>query len=91
LLTHAQQTFETLLKQKLAAIKEKLNRLIQRNAMLPDMERIDKSEFIVNYEKRDSMIQESDLKVNEIRQEIALQNLKKRVIRNRIKVMVAHD
>ncbi|KAJ3329183.1 Cilia- and flagella-associated protein 43 [Blyttiomyces sp. JEL0837] len=68
-----------------AAIRNKLIAAMQKNEGLPDIEKLSKDDFIVDFAERDRLLADSDARINRIRSEIEEDNLKKRVIRNRLK------
>lgn len=70
---------------KLKAISEKLQKLIAKNDGAPSMEKIDRSEFVIDLKERDRLTEETDKKINKLREELEIENLKKRVLKNRIK------
>ncbi|KAJ3276471.1 Cilia- and flagella-associated protein 43 [Terramyces sp. JEL0728] len=70
---------------KLKAISEKLQKLIAKNETAPALEKIDRSEFVIDLKERDRLSEETDKKISKLRQQIEIENLKKRVLRNRIK------
>ncbi|KAJ3262629.1 Cilia- and flagella-associated protein 43 [Boothiomyces macroporosus] len=70
---------------KLKAISEKLQKLIAKNEGAPSMEKIDRSEFVIDLKERDRLTEETDKKINKLREELEIENLKKRVLKNRIK------
>ncbi|KAI9330069.1 hypothetical protein BDR26DRAFT_825041 [Obelidium mucronatum] len=70
---------------KIKVIRERLTKAMQRNETLPDLEKIPKTDFILDFAERDRLMAEADARVKQVRREIELENLKKRVIRNRIK------
>ncbi|KAJ1561938.1 Cilia- and flagella-associated protein 43, partial [Nowakowskiella sp. JEL0078] len=70
---------------KLRSIKDRLLKLLQKNETLPDIEKIDREEFIIDFEERDRLFAKADALIRQVRKEIEDDNVKKRVIRNRIK------
>ncbi|ORY39430.1 WD40 repeat-like protein [Rhizoclosmatium globosum] len=71
--------------EKIKIIRERILKAMQRNETLNDLEKIPKADFILDFAERDRLWAESDARVKQVRKEIELENLKKRVIRNRIK------
>ncbi|KAJ3212328.1 Cilia- and flagella-associated protein 43 [Dinochytrium kinnereticum] len=71
---------------KLLSIREKIIQLMQKNECVPDLEKLNKDDFIVDFSERDRLLAISDNKIKEIRKAIEEENFKKRVIRNRLKV-----
>ncbi|KAI8612803.1 hypothetical protein BC830DRAFT_1230957 [Chytriomyces sp. MP71] len=70
---------------RIKAIRERLIKAMQKNDALQELEKISKTEFILDFAERDRLMAAADARVTEVRKEIELENLKKRVIRNRIK------
>ncbi|KAJ3299843.1 Cilia- and flagella-associated protein 43 [Borealophlyctis nickersoniae] len=70
---------------RIALIRDRLVKAMQKNETLPELERIDREEFVVDFEQRDALLEEAETKTRKVRKEIEEENLKKRVIRNRIK------
>ncbi|KAJ3194324.1 Cilia- and flagella-associated protein 43 [Irineochytrium annulatum] len=70
---------------RLEVIREKLVKAIQKSETLPELERLNKEEFIIDFAERDRLLALADAKIKQVRTEIEEDNLKKRVIRNRIK------
>ncbi|KAJ3087892.1 Cilia- and flagella-associated protein 43 [Quaeritorhiza haematococci] len=79
------EEFRADLMTKINSIKEQLVEAIQLNDTLPDIERIGRDEFVIDFEERDRLIAEGDEHVRRVRMNIEQENLKKRVIKNRIK------
>ncbi|KAJ3135363.1 Cilia- and flagella-associated protein 43 [Physocladia obscura] len=71
--------------QKIASIRHRLIKLMEQNESVPDLEKMAKHEFILDFAERDRLNVEADAQVLAVRKEIELENLKKRVIKNRIK------
>ncbi len=59
---------------------------METNDGLPEIEKIGKDEFVIDFTERDRLLLESESKIKQVRSEIEVDNLKKRVVRNRIKV-----
>nr|KAJ3422347.1 Cilia- and flagella-associated protein 43 [Polyrhizophydium stewartii] len=78
-------TYRAQIESKVKGITEKLLRAMEKNETVPQLEQIDREEFIVDFEERDRLISEADAKIRGIRREIEEENLKKHVIRNRLK------
>ncbi|KAJ3099331.1 Cilia- and flagella-associated protein 43 [Phlyctochytrium planicorne] len=77
---------ETQYGNKLLQIKEKIIALMQKNEVVPELERLTKDDFIIDFAERDRLLALSEAKVKEVRRGIEEENLKKRVIRNRLKI-----
>lgn len=60
---------------------------MSKNEILPPLEKLEKEEFIVDFRERDRLLLIADEKIKAVRDEIDTSNLKKRVVRDRIKVM----
>ncbi|KAI8847634.1 hypothetical protein BC829DRAFT_395910 [Chytridium lagenaria] len=71
---------------KLLGIREKIIRLMQKNDTVPVLEKLGKDDFIVDFGERDRLVALSETKIREVRRNIEEENLKKRVIRNRLKI-----
>ena len=67
------------------AISDKIQKAMLKNETLPVLERLDKEEFVIDFKEREKLLAISAEKVNHIRNTIETENMKKRVIRNRIK------
>ena len=61
--------------------------MMDRNNSAPLLEKLDKEEFIIDFENRDRLIAESDARINAVKKEIEEENMKQRIIRNRLKVL----
>ncbi|KAI8812738.1 hypothetical protein BJ742DRAFT_850017 [Cladochytrium replicatum] len=70
---------------RLKVLYEKLVKAIQKNETLPEFEQLAKQDFIIDFEERDRLAAMTDARVRQIRESIEKENLKKRVIRDRIK------
>lgn len=66
-------------------IRTKLIDNMQKNNTLPAIEQLSKEDFILDFSQRDKLWRESDAKVKAIRTSTEEENMKKRVLRNRIK------
>ncbi|KAI8926587.1 WD40-repeat-containing domain protein [Entophlyctis helioformis] len=78
-------SYQAMMDTKVKSITDKLVRAMEKNDTVPPLEQIDREEFIVDFEERDRLISEADARIRGIRNQIEEENLKKRVIRNRIK------
>ncbi|KAI8914669.1 WD40-repeat-containing domain protein [Gorgonomyces haynaldii] len=70
--------------EKVQSITQRLLKLMEQNQNAPPLERIDREEFIIDFQKRDQLIAQVDQAVNEIRKKSQESNMTQRVIRNRI-------
>ena len=70
---------------RVKVITDKLLKAMDKNANANDLEKIDREEFIIDFEERDRLIGEADNQIRDIRKDIEENNLKKHVVRNRIK------
>ena len=59
-----------------------------KNDNLPALEKLEKEEFIIDFKERDRLLLIADEKIHAVRHEIETSNLKKRVVRERIKVSI---
>ncbi|KAJ3322393.1 Cilia- and flagella-associated protein 43 [Boothiomyces sp. JEL0866] len=85
IVTKVEEMYRNFISIKLKAISEKLQKLIAKNDAAPAIEKIDRSEFVIDLKERDRLTEETDKKINKLRQELEIENLKKRVLKNRIK------
>jgi hypothetical protein len=72
--------------EKILSIKERLLYLMKRNSEVLELEKLDKEEFIIDFNAKERLITQSELLTKKVRTDIEEENMKKRVIRNRIKV-----
>ncbi|KAJ3037135.1 Cilia- and flagella-associated protein 43 [Rhizophlyctis rosea] len=70
---------------RISTLRDRLTKAMQKNDTLPDLERIDKEEFVIDFEQRDALLAEADARVHAVRKEIEKENAGKRVVRNRMK------
>ncbi|KAI8899961.1 WD40-repeat-containing domain protein [Globomyces pollinis-pini] len=70
---------------KLKSISDRLSKLIAKNDLAPTLEKIDRSEFVIDLRERDRLLEETDKLLSDIRQQQETENIKKRIIRNRLK------
>lgn len=70
--------------QKANSITERILKAMEENENAPTLERIDREEFIIDFSKRDFLIAEADAELLAIRKSNMEENLKMRVIKNRI-------
>ena len=61
---------------------------MQKNESVPPLERLDREEFTIDFKERDRLLAIADERVKQVQTSIETENLKKRVIRNRIKVVI---
>merc|ERR1719389_1539568 len=73
------------LRSKVAALKAKLDNLIQSNETAPDLEKMDRKELVIDFETRDELMAENDSRVQAVRDETRYKNLGYDLIANRIK------
>ncbi|KAJ3343173.1 Cilia- and flagella-associated protein 43 [Gonapodya sp. JEL0774] len=79
---------ETTLKQRVLELSAAVQKAISRNedpTQCPDLERLGKEEFIIHFAERDALEAESRKKLEEVRRAIELENIKMRIIQQRIK------
>jgi hypothetical protein len=74
----------------LQTLKQRLSGLLTTNTTAPELERLDKDEFLVDTEEKSRLDNEMQKSVKAVRRSIELQNLKKRVLRDRFKVHLFH-
>lgn len=70
---------------KVNNIKYKIQKAMTKNESLPNLEKLEKEEFIIDFQERDRLLLLADEKIKAVRDEIETSNLQKRVIRGRIK------
>ena len=80
---HAESKKE--LRKQLQQLKEKIMGLIEENASLPDLEKLERYEFNLDEEERQRLIGLGEQSVKEVRQEIELENVAKMFLREVIK------
>ncbi|KXS16756.1 hypothetical protein M427DRAFT_68803 [Gonapodya prolifera JEL478] len=84
----AKEAFQASLQQRIADLSGALQTAIARNddpAQCPDLERLGKEEFIIDFTERDALEAESRSKVEGVRKSIEKENTVKRVVTQRIK------
>ncbi|RKO94661.1 hypothetical protein BDK51DRAFT_21951 [Blyttiomyces helicus] len=79
------EAFQSSLEAKLSGIRDRLTKAMEKNEILPEIERIDREEFVVDFDERSRLLSEADATIRKVRMGIEEENMKKRVIRNRIK------
>eukprot|EP00658_Telonema_sp_P-2_P005332 TRINITY_DN11996_c0_g1_i1.p1 TRINITY_DN11996_c0_g1~~TRINITY_DN11996_c0_g1_i1.p1 ORF type:complete len:1325 (+),score=467.71 TRINITY_DN11996_c0_g1_i1:92-4066(+) len=73
------------LRSKVAALKAKLDNLIQSNETAPDLEKMDRKELVIDFETRDELVAENDSRVADVKQDTRYKNLGFDLIASRIK------
>lgn len=59
--------------------------MMENNEKVPDLEKVERSEFVIDLKEKERLIQETDNMIAAIKKEQEIKNMKKRVLRNRIK------
>ncbi|KAJ3048620.1 Cilia- and flagella-associated protein 43, partial [Rhizophlyctis rosea] len=78
-------SIRTHMQTRITALRDRLIKAMQKNDTLPELERIDKEEFVVDFEQRDALLSEADSRVLAVRKEIEKANMEKRVVSGRMK------
>lgn len=73
------------LRSKVAALKAKLDNLIQSNETAPDLEKMDRKELVIDFETRDQLMAENQKRVDEVKEDTRYKNLGYDLIASRIK------
>merc|ERR1712166_31638 len=73
------------LRSKVAALKAKLDNLIQSNETAPDLEKMDRKELVIDFETRDLLQEENEERVETVRDDTRFKNLGYDLIASRIK------
>ena len=60
---------------------------MQKNDAVPALEKLDREEFTIDLKERDRLLSIADGFIDQVRTQIETENLKKKVIRSRIKVL----
>lgn len=58
---------------------------MKKNADCPELEKLDKEEFILDFSERDRLIAEADVRIDAVRKNIEAENYTKGIIKQRIK------
>lgn len=73
------------LKQEILALREKVLDMISENESLPDIEKLERQEFILDMEDYQRMLAEEEKLISQVREEIELSNLAAMFLRAQIK------
>jgi len=73
-----------LMSHEIDALRKKLRILIDHNSHAPDLEKLDRSEFCVDFEERYAIASESKERCDALRAEIEHQNVARQLIRDRL-------
>jgi len=73
------------LRSKVAALKAKLDNLIQSNETAPDLEKMDRKELVIDFETRDELMAQNDKRVEEVVEDTRFKNLGYDLVASRIK------
>ncbi len=74
------------IQQELQALKSRLNDMLETNSKAPELERLETDEFLIDTEEKARLEQEMLKDVKKVRRGMEIENLKKRVLRDRFKV-----
>lgn len=69
---------------KLKDITETILQLMAKNDEAPELEKIDRSEFVIDLNERDRLLSETEHEINAIRRDYELTNTKKKILRSRL-------
>eukprot|EP00438_Fugacium_kawagutii_P030272 Skav225202 [mRNA] locus=scaffold1041:10480:15802:- [translate_table: standard] len=69
---------------EIEALRKKLRILIDHNTNAPELEKLDRSEFCVDFEERDAIASKSKERCDALRAEIEHQNVARQLIRDRL-------
>lgn len=78
--------FGNLIGKKIKAISERIMDMMKENAKAGELERIDRSEFVIDLAERGRLLSNIENKLQKIRNQQELENLKQKVLKNRIMV-----
>eukprot|EP00656_Telonema_subtile_P054382 TRINITY_DN8121_c0_g1_i3.p1 TRINITY_DN8121_c0_g1~~TRINITY_DN8121_c0_g1_i3.p1 ORF type:complete len:1201 (+),score=415.05 TRINITY_DN8121_c0_g1_i3:70-3672(+) len=73
------------IRSRVAALKTKLDNLIQSNETAPDLEKMDRKELVIDFETRDQLVAENQQRVDKVKEETRHMNLGYDLIASRIK------
>lgn len=73
-----------LMTHEIEALRKKLRILVDHNSNAPDLEKLDRSEFCVDFEERDAIGAKSKERCDALRAEIEHQNVARQLIRDRL-------
>ena len=73
---------------KLNDIRDKLRSSIDDNEKLDNIEKIDKNSFVVDYEEKHRLSNDSELQISGVIKELDNYRYENEIIRNRIKVII---
>jgi WD40 repeat protein len=72
----------------LGDIREELQTLLLQNERVPDLEKMDRDEFVIDLQWKESMLEEGKKRAQELRQKLEKENLKMDLIADRLKAEV---
>lgn len=84
-LDEEKEQFKFQIQQKVLAITQKALSLMEMNNSAPELEKIDRSEFVIDLKEKERLSQETDNMIAIIRKDQKRKNTEKRVLRNRVK------
>ena len=73
------------LKDKLVGIQEKLKTMLDMNEKVPELEKLDRDEFVLDLAKKQEIEQQGQLAADALREKAKRENLRKEILKERIK------
>ena len=73
------------IQQELRHVKESLKALLEKNSEVPDIEKLDREEFLIDRQRKVRMLEERDQECIKLRKLAAKENLRNEVLKQRIK------
>ncbi|KAI9327817.1 hypothetical protein DFJ73DRAFT_800748 [Zopfochytrium polystomum] len=71
--------------EKIESIRNRIVETMERNETIPQLEQLQKDDFVLDFAESDRLNGEADATVHSVKTSIEEENMKKRVLRNRIK------
>eukprot|EP00736_Rhodelphis_marinus_P005384 Rmarinus@m.3524 len=79
------ETHQTALRSKIKDLKERFMELLDENDQVPDLEKMERLEFVIDKHRHDELVEEGEKLKSEVRQEIEYSNLCRDLIWERVK------
>jgi WD40 repeat protein len=79
------QAFKNQMNAKLNSITERILKMISKNEQVPSIEKLDRQDFVVDLREKSRLLEETEKQLEEIKQNQERENLKKRILKKRIK------
>ena len=73
------------MRKKIAVFREKLRQLLATNERVPDLEKMDRSEFVIDIEGRDALTAQGDERAQQVKNAIEEENIGIDLVSERIK------